>query len=61
MRRSRNDKETEREVRQSRNDGEVYAPFAPQMYNSIRARPVQSSPASPDIVMLRGLGGEEKK
>jgi hypothetical protein len=50
----------EREIRQSRNDEEVYAPYAP-MYSNIRASPVQSSPASPDIDMLRGLGGEEKK
>jgi hypothetical protein len=55
MRRSRNDEETEREIRRSRNDGEVYTPYAP-MYNNIRAR----QPASPDIVILRGLGGEEK-
>jgi hypothetical protein len=60
IRRSRNDKETEREIRQLQIEGKVYAPYAP-MYSSIRARPVQSSPASPDIVMLRGLGGEEKK
>jgi hypothetical protein len=56
MRWSRNDEETEREIRRSRNDGEVYAPYA-QIYSNIRAR----QPASPDIVMLRGLRGEEKK
>jgi hypothetical protein len=53
MRRSRNDEETEQDIRRSRNDGEVYAP----MFNNIRAR----QPQSPDIFMLRGLGGEEKK
>jgi hypothetical protein len=53
MRRSRNNEETEREIRRSRNKGEVYA----RMFNKFRARQLQS----PDIVMLRGLGGEEKK